>query len=403
MFLVEKAEREAVCGRLLKAPNKNMKKEKPKIIFSNYDDMKNPYYGGGGALAVHEVAKRFVKKFDITVITGVYPGAKDEVIDGICYKRIGASFFGPKVGQLIYLFLIGFYAALSDFDVWVESLTPPFSFSLVPLAAKRPVIGLVHMLSGKDMSRKYKLPFQLIEKVGIKLYKYFIVLSEETKLEIKKYNPDSEIEVISNGVSIPRLGRENIKRKHILFIGRIEINQKGLDLLLNAFNRVNDQIGFHLAIAGNGCSKEIKKLEKIIKNKNLAKKIKFLGRVEGREKEKAFNEAAFVVIPSRFETFPLVALETFSYGLPLVSFDIDGLKWTCKTCSLKAEPFKEKALAKAILNLASDAGKRKKMGSCGRIFARKFSWDKKAEKYADFIMKVARWHYSGQPSFLLNE
>ena len=42
---------------------------KRRIIFSNYDDPKNPFYGGGGARAIHEVAKRLAVRHDVKIIT----------------------------------------------------------------------------------------------------------------------------------------------------------------------------------------------------------------------------------------------------------------------------------------------------------------------------------------------
>jgi len=52
-------------GRGLSQKNSDMK-----IIISNYDSVKNPYYGGGGATAIHEIASRLTKKFEVTVLTG---------------------------------------------------------------------------------------------------------------------------------------------------------------------------------------------------------------------------------------------------------------------------------------------------------------------------------------------
>ena len=77
-----------------------MNNKKTSVIFSSYDDLHNPYYAGGGALAIREVAKRLVKKYNVTVITGKYPNSKDETIEGITYERVGTTHFGGKIGQL---------------------------------------------------------------------------------------------------------------------------------------------------------------------------------------------------------------------------------------------------------------------------------------------------------------
>jgi len=121
-----------------------------KIVFSNYDDVNNPYYGGGGAYAIHEVAKRLAKRHKVTVVTGNYPNAKTQFIDSVEYRRIGLSFLEPKLSQLIFHLLLPYYFRKSSFDVWIESFTPPFSTSFLPFFGRGRVIGLAHMLAGED-------------------------------------------------------------------------------------------------------------------------------------------------------------------------------------------------------------------------------------------------------------
>lgn len=201
------------------------KSNKPKIIFSSYDDLKNPYYGGGGAYAVHEVAKRLVKKFDITVLTGKYPGCRSQRINGVKYKRIGLSCTGPKLDQMIFHFFLPFYVLKEDFQIWVENFTPPYSTSFLQLLTRKPVIGLVHMLSSDYMQRKYKLPFHIIQNLGLKKYKYLIVLTEEMKNRISAVNPKAKIKVIPNGIDLIKTKQNNSNnKKYILFIGRIDVH-----------------------------------------------------------------------------------------------------------------------------------------------------------------------------------
>jgi len=364
-----------------------MIKEKPKIIFSNYDDLKNPDYGGGGAVAIHEIAKRLTNKFEVTVITGSYEGAAEELVDNVLYKRIKTHYFGAKIGQLIFHFLLPFYATYQKYDLWIESFTPPFSTSFLPIFTSKPVIGLVHMLSGEDMSRKYKIPFYLIEKIGLKTYGHFIVLNEETKAKIKNINRKSRIKIMPNGVHLPRMLKARDK-KHILFIGRIEVNQKGLDLLLKAYSLISEKINYKLAIAGTGIDNELNKLKNMIASLNLKDRVEMLGRIKGAKKDDAFKKAAFVVMSSRFETFPLVALEALSYNLPIVSFNIGGLKWLPAKHCAKAKPFCEKNLSQKILKLSQDDELRQKMGGTAREFASQFNWGNRAKEYENFITEI---------------
>src|SRR5438046_2109760 len=104
---------------------------KKRIIFSNYDDLKNPYYGGGGAFAIHEIAKRLTTDYHIKVLTGKYPGSEDEIKDGVFYQHIGLSLKNPQVDQLLFQLCLPIFIMRERYNLWLESYTPPFSTSLL--------------------------------------------------------------------------------------------------------------------------------------------------------------------------------------------------------------------------------------------------------------------------------
>lgn len=356
-----------------------------RIVFSNYDDIKNPYYAGGGAYAIHEVAKRLARNHEVEVITGNYPGAKNLILDKVTYRRIGLK-VGPKLGQLLYHLALPFYVFKGEFDVFIESFTPPHSTSFTPLFTRRPVIGLVHMLSAEDMQRKYKIPFGLVEKLGLRIYKHFIVLTKSSKDKLLKLNPKAKINVIPIGINSSK--RKVGNKKYVLFMGRIEVDQKGLDLLCLAYKKILEKTNIKLLIAGSGIKTEEEKLKKIIKELSLKRKVKFLGRVEGKRKEELLRQAYFIVIPSRYETFSMLALEACSFGIPILSFDIEGLSWLPAKVCLKVEPFNTEEFANGLLKLLSNEKLRKKMGENGFKFSRNFDWEEISKKYEKYIFKI---------------
>jgi len=378
-----------------RADNRGKTKDnnKPLVIFSSYDNYNNPHYAGGGARSVHEAAKRLARRFEARVLAGKYRNCpRNKVLDGVYYEYIGSCLLGPKLGQLVFHFMLPFYVATKSFDIWVESFTPPFSTSFLPLFTKKPVIGLVHMLSAEDMFRKYKIPFQLIENLGIKTYKNFIVLTEETERKIKKINPQARVEVIPNGVDFISFnsGLNQLPKKHFLFIGRIEINQKGLDLLLEAYKLIEKKTDHSLAIAGQGSPNEEKKLIEMIRGLEISDRVKFFGRLEDVEKLKIFQEAIAVIIPSRFETFSLAALESLAQNIPVISFDIEGLKWLPSDFSAKAEPFDVSCLAQKMLEVP--AGNNLLNINKGKIknFLADYDWDIIAERYGKYFNSIIK-------------
>ncbi len=361
---------------------------KRNILISNYDDLKNPTYAGGGAVAIYEVAKRLAKNFDVTVLTGNYPGAKSEMVDGVMYARIGPKSFVGRFGQLLYHFILPWHVLTRNYDMWIESFTPPFSTSFIPLFTKKPVIGLVHMLSGKDMRRKYFLPFHHIENIGLRLYRHFIVLTEHSAREIRMENPLANIAIIGNGVHAPSSPNVPGAGKYLGFLGRIEIDQKGLDLLIKAYAAVREKLNIPLLIAGSGSKKEVAHLEKLIDRYNLGDSVQLLGRLEGEKKQEFLRGAVIGVIPSRYETFSLAMLEMMSYGIPVATFDIPGIAWAPQDALVRVPSFDTESLARALVKLAEDTALRETISRRARTYAETRSWDAVANEYERYVVGI---------------
>lgn len=353
-----------------------------KILFSTYDDIKNPHYAGGGARAIHEIAKRLAKKYDIEVISWNHSGVKYETIDGVRYARIGTPYCNPKLGNLLFQISLPLIVMMRQFDLWIESFGPPFTTSYLPLFTRKPVLGVVHMLSSDDMKRKYKISLSGIENRGLRLYKSIVATSTSLKSTIKKITPNSKISVIGNGIPSVYEGPINFG-KYFLFLGRIEIDQKGIDLLLQSFDvfKKTDKSNYRLVIAGFGSSAEEKVLKAKIAKSEYKKSISFRGRVEGRARHNLYKNAACVLVPSRFETFSMVALEALSYGKPVVAYDIRGLKWLPQTASLKVKAFDVNLFANGMRIIVGNGKQAIKSARLGKEYARKYTWDILSDKY----------------------
>ena len=57
-----------------------------------YDDVANPWLGGGGAIRAREIYRRLADRHDITLVTGDFPGGKrQEEAEGIHLVRVGSG------------------------------------------------------------------------------------------------------------------------------------------------------------------------------------------------------------------------------------------------------------------------------------------------------------------------
>lgn len=122
--------------------------------------------------------------------------------------------------------------------------------------------------------------------------------------------------VIYSGIS-PEKGKVDPKVKlplgkiNLLFVGRFD-PQKGLDVLLNAFNACHRQ-DLHLTIIGDNVVGGGIKIEK--KNTD---QITFLGWIPHDKLASYYSACDAVIMPSRWEAFGLVAIEAMKYGKPVI-------------------------------------------------------------------------------------
>lgn len=361
-----------------------------KIIFSNYDDIKNPYYAGGGAIAIHEITKRLSKSNQITVLNSKHPLAKnDEIIEGVYYKRIGFGIFGAKVDQIIYSLLLLFYVRKERYDLWVETFVPPISGSLLPIFSSKPVVGLAFFLDADMMRKKYLLPFDILERKILKNYKYFIATSTHLCNKIKITNNKAQITTIPLGFERSMLDIKTREKNYILFLGRLDIFNKGLDILLKIAPEILSKFpSLKIVIAGQGIESQEKWLKDRISKLHLEKKVLFTGRVSKDKKYKLMSECLLYVLPSRYETFGISVLEALALGKLTIVFDIPGFTWIPEDVCIKIKAFDERELLNQIISFSKNPKLRKETGYRARDFTKQFSWENIAAQYEKYITGV---------------
>jgi phosphatidylinositol alpha-mannosyltransferase len=366
------------------------------VVLSIFDDVGNPHYGGGGATVVHQVARRLARDYRVTVYCGSYAGRSGSTVrDGVRYVFLPVGWAGPRSGQLLFQLLLPVVAVVRRPDLWIESLTPPFSTSLLPLVSPAPVVALVQMLSAADMARKYRLPFTVVERWGLGFYRHFIVLNEADLATIRRRSRRATCELVPNGATRGPVAELSFGTgEYILFLGRIDVRQKGLDLLLAAI--AADPPPLPVVIAGAGTPREEHRLRKLIEP--VRRHVRVAGRVCGQQKEDLLRDCAFVVLPSRYETFSLAALEAMTYGKPVVCFDLPQLEWIAADCAVRVPPYDIRALGAAIASLCRDPGRRRAMGRRAYAHSSGYDWEVIGERYRTLVsaMLNGRAHHRGE-------
>ncbi len=240
-------------------------------------------------------------------------------IDGSVFQKI--LYFVR--GLLQYLWLLPHTDLV---HIHLAAVERKMSFILLAKLFRKKIIVHLHFpdpqttLYNKSKAWKYRWCMKQADKI--------IALSYSWKTLIENTLGIIGIEVVYN--PCPKVNRQigDKKSKYILYAGNLSI-RKGYSDLLKAFAMVADVLnGWNLVFAGNG---EIQQAKELALKLGISNRCSFLGWVNGKEKEKAFQQASAYCLPSYAEGFPMGVLDAWAYGLPVLTTPVGGLTEILKT------------------------------------------------------------------------
>lgn len=212
----------------------------------------------------------------------------------------------------------------------LHSVYTPYNTIISGIAKKKgikyvltPHGGYSTICGNRSISTKLKKYIYdvLFEKRMIKNAAMIHCVSQREKDDSAIKHPN--IVIVNNGVNIPikrndRVIKDNI---NILFLGRVDIAHKGLDILLEGFSiyqKEKQDTKIKIIIAGPSMGNDENTLKDLVARNNLEKYVEFKGKVLGEEKNALFENAANLFVhTSRWEGLPISILEALSYGLPV--------------------------------------------------------------------------------------
>lgn len=207
----------------------------------------------------------------------------------------------------------------------------------------------------------------------------FIALTNFAKRKFVEAGfPDNKIAVKGNFMSDPLLevpanykGGDSL---FALFVGRLS-EEKGIGTLLNAWALLNGNTP--LKVAGVG------PLESLLNEKG---NVVALGHQDSREVSLLMRQAAFLALPSEwYEGFPLVLVEAFAHGLPVLASNMGSMAdiITDGETGLLFTPGSAVELAQKAQWLLENPEETQKIGAnARRIFLEKYTAEK---NYAELI------------------
>jgi len=271
-----------------------------------------------------------------------------------------------------------------------------------------PVIHMFHTLallknkiarSEKDIEGEYRIEGE--KKVLSEIDKLIVATTDEKdNLQTLYSTPPDIIEIIPPGVDTNRFypipvdeAKEFIgipeNEKMILFVGRIE-PLKGVDTLIKAISQLQQadilsRCPHYLYIIGGDAdsgqekmNEEMHRLQDLRIKLGVGDLVIFLGKRDQDSLQYYYSAAEMLVMPSHYESFGMVALESMACGTPVIATQVGGLQHLVldQETGFTIPNDNPDALEEKITVLICKPELREKMSQSSVSYAQSFSWNK---------------------------
>ena len=217
-----------------------------------------------------------------------------------------------------------------------------------------------------------------------------IVCSEYMKDELLSIFKETyvNIAVIPNGIELvaPKQAFNEIfpelkNEKYIFSLGRI-VKEKGFETIIEAASIAkNEGLDYRFIIAGKGPMLETYRQH--ISAQQLESHVQFIGFITDEQRNVLIQESELAVIPSLYEPFGIVALETMTFGKPTIVSNTGGMKGIVKhlQTGLLMVPGDARSLLEQINFLRNNPKKAQEIGEKGRQIVKSlYGWKRIASE-----------------------
>ncbi len=206
---------------------------------------------------------------------------------------------------------------------------------------------------------------------------------EEEQLIQRRFEHPARSRIVGVGVEVEpaqpkRFSRKNhLERPYLLYVGRIEPG-KGVGELLTAYRALRRRMpeppdlvlagALHMTLEGEG--------------------VRYVGRIPDQDKYDALAGAAAVVVPSRYESLSLLALEGFAYGAPVIANGhSDVLRGQLERSGAGATYTDEDSFQTAVERVLAH---RAVLSRKGKTFARRHTWENVVGIYREELARIMK-------------
>jgi D-inositol-3-phosphate glycosyltransferase len=236
-------------------------------------------------------------------------------------------------------------------------------------------------------------------------------IAEVTQLRFLYKAPANKLMVIPPGVDVSHfypIPADEAKMyvglkpddRMVLFVGRIE-PLKGVDTLIQAMSclQLTESQRVHLAIIGGDpaaspqeMSAEMARLQKLCDDLAVEQTVVFLGRRDQDKLPYYYSAAELVVMPSHYESFGMVALESMACGTPVIASEVGGLAYLVKDgeTGFTIPDQEPETLCEKISWLLNDDEMHQTMSRRAVEYAQNYAWHKIAGQIVDVYRSLLK-------------
>ena len=283
-----------------------------------------------------------------------------------------------------------------EYDLVHVNLFPSTYYLSLLKMVKRDIFPPIVMTEhSTDNRRRHIILFKPIEKVVYSYYDHIVSISEQTQNNLLEWLGNTNINkysVIENGVNLshysnakPYLKSDltDIVSDDDILIGMIGsfTPQKNHKNMVKAMSMLPNN--YKLALVGEGPLR--KEIEDYIVSENNNDRIAFLGYRE--DIPSIIKTLDIVVLPSLWEGFGLIAVETMAAGVPIAISNVSGLREVVGECALAFDPNKPSEIAHIIESALEIKGKERRIQQ-GIVIAQQFSIERMRDRYLELFKKI---------------
>jgi len=165
--------------------------------------------------------------------------------------------------------------------------------------------------------------------------------------------------------------------------------QKGPDEAIYIWKQYVDNFNKNAVMCMIGDGPLFIHCKKLVINLNLQKNITFEGYIhDALKKEKIFLKSKLILHTAIYDTGGMAALEGMSYGIPAISYDLEGLRETYPKGMYKIKPYDRNQFSKKIDDLiGKDSADYNKIRKEALNLIKEWNWIKRYNEFDEYISR----------------